>query len=165
MIPLLVLLALRMAPARVALLMLPFTLIHDIDYWIGTHRATLHNIFVVLPALFLWYKWRNEPPQRATYAGVSAYYLASHVFLDLFAGGVVLLYPLWNMNIYLNCRVLVETATDTIIPTCTTELGRGAPTVVDVYTWISPFEISIVVWSLGMLGGLYALRWYRERDT
>lgn len=164
LIPLLVLLAFRLAPPKAALLLVPLALVHDVDYWIGAHRALLHNIFIVVPAIALWYHWRDEHPKRATYAGVAAYYLASHLVMDLFVGGAVLLYPILNLTLRMNCRVLVRTETDEIIPICNPETEAGAPTVAEIYTWISPFEISMVAWTLLVLVGVMGVRWWRSRS-
>lgn len=164
MIPLLVLLALRLAPPKIALLMLPFALLTDLDHWIGVPRATFHNIFVTLPALALWYHWRNEHPHRATYAGTAAYYLASAVAMDIFAGGVVLFYPLLNTNFLVDCRVLVRTETHELIPICNPETEAGAPALSEIFTWISPFEVAMVAWTLAVAATVLAVRWYRYRE-
>ncbi len=163
LIPLLLLLALRLAPPKAAILMLPLALVHDLDYWIGAHRALLHNAFVVVPALALWWHWRHDEPARATYAGVAAYYLASHLLMDLFVGGIVLLYPLLNVTLRMNCRVLVRTETNELIPMCNPETQAGPPTVAEIYTWISPFEVSMVAWTLAVALAVLGARWWRGR--
>lgn len=164
LIPLLVLLALRLAPPKVALLMLPFALFPDLDHWVGVPRATLHNLFIPLLATALWYRWRHTHVQRAKHAAVAAYYLASAVLMDMFAGGVVLLSPFLNRTFLVDCRVLVRTETHELIPICNPETEAGAPTIAEIYTWISPFEVAMVAWTLAVVLVVFAARWYRSRD-
>jgi hypothetical protein len=78
-----------------ALLLLPFGLISDLDSFIGVHRATLHNLFIILvPLLVMLANQRLKLVTiRPQYFGFASLLLAVHIFLDAFYNGVFLLYP------------------------------------------------------------------------
>ena len=78
-----------------ALLLLPFGLISDLDSVIGVHRATLHNLFVILvPLLVLLVNQRVKfTTLKSQYFSFASLLLAVHIFLDAFYNGVFLLYP------------------------------------------------------------------------
>lgn len=164
LIPPLVLLAAHVYPRRVALLALPFTLLPDLDHFVGIPRATGHTILWIGVAALAWYLWREVRPRASMYAGAAAYYLSSHVVMDTFAGGVVPLWPVWNRTVLVDCRVLVDTETYELMPRCNPETFGGAPTVVEVFTWISPFEVAMVAWTAVALGAVLAIRWWRSRE-
>jgi len=79
-----------------ALMLLPFGILSDIDAFIGIHRATLHNIFVILlPSFaFLVVKGKKEWEESGKYFFLASSLLALHILLDAFHTGVFLLYPL-----------------------------------------------------------------------
>ncbi|MEM3030476.1 MAG: hypothetical protein QXH27_01965 [Candidatus Micrarchaeia archaeon] len=70
----------------------------DVDYFIGIHRATLHNIFItlLLPAalliLALTFQKRSIILQESLF--LATLVLFSHPVFDLFYGPVELLYPM-----------------------------------------------------------------------
>lgn len=68
-----------------------FGILLDADIFL-IHRASLHNIFIlVIPFLaFIFIKDRREV------SGIILFYLASALILDIFDGGVYLLYPFYN---------------------------------------------------------------------
>ncbi len=78
-----------------ALLLLPFGLISDLDSYVGVHRATLHNLFVIaLPLLVLLaIKRFHVASLKDRYFIFASVLLASHIGLDAFYNGVFLLYP------------------------------------------------------------------------
>ena len=78
-----------------ALLLLPFGLINDLDSYVGVHRATLHNLFIIaLPLLLLLArKHLHRTIFKDRYLVFAAILLASHIALDAFYNGVFLLYP------------------------------------------------------------------------
>ena len=78
-----------------ALLLLPFGLISDLDSYVGVHRATLHNLFVIaLPLLLLLAtKQVHVSTLQNRYFIFASILLASHICLDAFYNGVFLLYP------------------------------------------------------------------------
>ena len=79
-----------------ALLLLPFGLVSDLDSYVGVHRATLHNLFVIaLPLLVLLANKRlHVTALQDRYFIFAAILLASHICLDAFYNGVFLLYPI-----------------------------------------------------------------------
>ena len=93
-IPLIILLALRIK-TRKALLMLPLTMVIDLDIFFGCyHRLLFHNIFVAffLPLLIvIWIHYYK--PERSDYAFIGFFYIFTSLIFDL-ADGVALFYPL-----------------------------------------------------------------------
>lgn len=86
---------LKDAEFKPALLLLPFGLISDLDSFVGVHRATLHNVFVlILPLLGLYiYKRFKMTTIPNRYFAFASLLLASHIALDAFYNGVFLFYP------------------------------------------------------------------------
>jgi hypothetical protein len=78
-----------------ALLLLPFGLISDLDSYVGVHRATLHNLFIIaLPLLLLLAQKRlHVTLLQDRYFIFASILLASHICLDAFYNGVFMLYP------------------------------------------------------------------------
>jgi len=76
-------------------MLLPFGILSDIDAFIGIHRATLHNIFIILAPIsaFLIVK-RHKKEESGKYFFLASSLLALHILLDAFHTGVFLLYPL-----------------------------------------------------------------------
>lgn len=77
---------------RHILLLLPLAIVPDLDTFVTQHRALLHNMFIPLILLLFALVIKEK---RAIFIIASAY-LASHVLLDVFGGGAVLFYPLYN---------------------------------------------------------------------
>lgn len=163
LVPLLVVLALRLAPPRVALTMLPFTWLPDLDFWIGVHRATTSNVFILLPTLYLWYRWRQDRPDRARYAAIATIYLASHLVMDLFAGGIVPFWPLWDETVFWHFLIQINTQTGETDVTNQPGSHEGAPEVVEVFTWLSPLESAMLAFTGLAVAGTLAWRWYKRR--
>jgi hypothetical protein len=162
LVPLLVILALRLAPPRVALATLPFTWLPDLDFWIGVHRATTSNVFILLPTLYLWWRWRAERPDRAQYAGVATIYLASHLVMDLFAGGIVPFWPIWDRTVFWHFLIRINTQTGERDITNQPGSHEGAPQVVEWFTWLSPIEAAMLAFTALALVGTLGWRWYRQ---
>lgn len=75
----------RMVIALGVLAVLP-----DADALFLVHRASLHNVFILIIPLLLFILTKNRN------AAIGFFYLASHLVLDLFNGGVFLFYPLYD---------------------------------------------------------------------
>jgi membrane-bound metal-dependent hydrolase YbcI (DUF457 family) len=78
-----------------ALLLIPFGLISDLDSFVGVHRATLHNLFVLFVPLLIMIalKYLKITRIKDRYFIFASLLLASHVALDAFYNGVFLFYP------------------------------------------------------------------------
>lgn len=158
----------------------PLVWLQDLDYLSpGEHRVYSHNIFVpLLPLLALAWLWRRQAgrapePQRfwafARRPGLpvslllASYYLASHVFLDLFAGGVVLLWPLLDMNLYLDYEIYLDTGTNTFEPAGEIGASEGAPALSPLYPWLTYVDTAVLAF-LGAVGvaALAARPWRRR---
>jgi len=78
-----------------ALGLLPFGLLSDFDSFIGVHRATLHNLFIIFIPLLLLVILRSLKVNttKDKYFIFASLLLAFHIFLDAFYNGVFLFYP------------------------------------------------------------------------
>lgn len=75
-----------------------FGILPDIDMFMF-HRASLHNIFIlVIPALAFIFINREI-------FGIISFYLASHIILDIFNGGVFLLYPFYDNTFFIRAEL------------------------------------------------------------
>jgi hypothetical protein len=77
-----------------SLFLLPFGLLCDLDSFIGVHRATLHNLFIIfIPLLAMIICNRLNLNIKGKYFIFASLLLAFHIFLDAFYNGVFLFYP------------------------------------------------------------------------
>lgn len=110
-VPLLALLIVgRKEDKKYILLLLPLAILPDFDSFVAQHRALLHNIF--LPVLFLLFGLVIK--QKRTIFIIAAVYLASHVFMDMFGGGVVLFYPLYNKMAFVDASLSLSMSNELI---------------------------------------------------
>ena len=156
---------------RVVLLLWPFTILPDVDYfgdngtwWV--HRATLSNVFVaaLLVAATYWgaRRWA-EPGAAPMYARVAAVYLGSHILMDLFVGGVVLFWPLWDRTFLYWLYVEVDTRTNEPVIVSEPATHEGAPVVSETYLWLSPFETAMAAFLLVFWLAVAAAAWRDRR--
>ncbi len=170
-LPLLVGLAFLPVERRRLLLLAPLVWVADADYAIQSiHRAATHS--VLIPAALgvaLVVLWRRRDPtsqfvEFATRPGapsnllIAAYYLSSHLILDLFQGGVVLFWPLNNTNFYLAYQILLDTQNNTFVAGGTAGTSQGAPSLSPVYPWFSTRDMAYI----GFLGA-FAAAWLAVR--
>ncbi len=79
-----------------------FAALPDADHVFLLNRATLHNVFLILVPLLLFVLVKR----RRNVSGIICFYLASHLILDLFNGGLYLLYPVYNKVFFANAELL-----------------------------------------------------------
>ena len=170
LIPLLFLLAVRRLDARKVWILWPLTFAPDLDYLFpGLHRAAFGNVLILLPALagLAWSLWPGRAdPERAEWFGIAAAYLASHLVMDVFTGGSVLLYPFSTYNFCYLVGIDVVTATNTLQPYFEVCSREGIPRVAEVYPWLSPLEGAMLAFVLPaalVASGWNAWRYARER--
>lgn len=110
-IPLLLLLLLTKKELhKYVLLLSPIAVLPDTDTFFILHRALLHNFFIplfLLCSAFYFTKYK-EPLL------ISAFYVGSHILLDIFDGGVVGLYPFYDGMMFVNAG-LSSNSTDVLI--------------------------------------------------
>lgn len=157
-IPLLFMLSLPWLDRRKVLIAWPFTHLPDIDYILEPHRAAGHNLFILLPILAVGiFAWRTARLELAEYMVVAGIYVASHIVMDIFAGGVTLLYPLSLHTTCYYAQIRVVTATNDPF----LEAGRcsydGIPVVAEVYTWLPSSEAALLVFLVP--AALAAIAW------
>ncbi len=88
------------------LLLLPLAVIPDIDTFLAQHRALLHNAFI--PLLLIFFGWIFK--EKRTIFIIAAVYIASHVFMDMFDRGVVLLYPFYDKMAFVDAGLKMSQA-------------------------------------------------------
>lgn len=157
-VPLLFLLALRRLDARKIWILWPLTFAPDLDYFFGFHRATLTNVWVLLPfaALLAW-DLRARRPDRAQWWIIALVYLGSHQIMDMLTGGIVPLYPLSDYTVCYYADVLVVTKTNTLYPDYGPCSHTGIPQVVDVYPWLADNDTAMLAFLLP--AGLLVAAW------
>lgn len=168
-IPLLFLLAIPRIDRRKVLLAWPLTHAPDLDYLnaLGPHRASGHNVFILLPflAVLVWSLWGASPrrPALAQWMGIALVYLTSHIVMDVFAGGVTLFYPVSTFTACYYGYVDVQTATDTPL----IDFGQcsfdGIPTVAETYPWLWTIETAFLAFLIPAALAVVAYRVWRAR--
>ncbi len=161
------------------LLWAPLALVPDLDYFFAKeyHRALLSNIWIPLAlaaTLFvLWrvrdptsrlgeYMWRPGAPGNVA---LSTYYIGGHLLMDVFAGGVSLLWPLTPRNFYLFFNIVVDTETNQ--PVVTGE-GGTEPDIVTVspqFEWWSTIDSAMATLTAVTLLVWLAWRWWGRRGV
>lgn len=106
-IPLIVLLALRVK-TRKAVLMLPATVLIDLDVFFRYHRLLFHNIFVAffLPLLVVFYV-KKYHPEYFDYAWIGLFYVFTSLLFDL-SQGVALFYPITSNFYFIKTSIYVQ---------------------------------------------------------
>lgn len=76
-----------------------FGILPDADIFLF-HRADFHNIFIlIIPFLiFIFAKYRET-------SGIICFYLISHLILDIFNGGIFLLYPVYDNVFFVSTEI------------------------------------------------------------
>ncbi|MCA1814674.1 MAG: metal-dependent hydrolase [Halobacteriales archaeon] len=157
LIPPLVLLATRRFAPRDVLLLLPFSLLPDLDFFIPPHRALVHSVFLPVAALVLWWRWRARQPHEADLALLAGFYLFSHSFMDLFAGGVTPFWPLSDATFYIDTSILIDTRTLQPYPTFNPGEQQGVPEVSPVFEFFNGDHAAILALTL-VVAGIWAWR-------
>lgn len=166
-VPLLFMLSLPWLDRRKVLIAWPFTHLPDLDYLWEPHRAAGHNLFILLPFLAVGlFARRTGRAELAEYMLVAAIYVASHIVMDVFAGGVTLLYPLSLHTTCYYAQIRVVTATNEPF----LDAGRcsfdGIPVVAEIYTWLPSTEAALLAFLLpAALAAIAWARWRRKRSA
>lgn len=178
-IPALVALAFFPVPRKTTLLLGILVWVPDLDYILQSeHRAITHSIFLPMAAfaaaIVLWK--RGDPEARlleyATRPGwpvaltLGSYYYASHLLLDVFQGGVVLFWPILDVNFYAGFEILLNTGTNTFEPGAEAGTSEGAPALSPLYPWFSTEHAAILAFLAAVgAGGLGVRLWRKRRGT
>lgn len=164
-VPALALLAIPSLRSRRVLALLPLAFLPDLDHWIGAHRASLHNVFILVPVLvWLWWEMdRGAGWERGEWAAIAGGYLGSHLLMDAFVGGLSPLWPLDPRGVFLLVAVEVETATNT--PHLIFEPGTlsGTPQTVETFLWISPTDVAVLVFVVAVSAAAWLAPHVRTR--
>lgn len=160
---------------RTVLLMAPTVWIPDVDYVVpAAHRAATHSVLIplllLLAVVVLWRRRDAEArfwefatrPGAPAILSLLAFFLASHIVMDIFAGGVVLLWPLVQTNVYLAFEILLDTGSNTFTPASEGGTSQGAPALSPVYEWVSTVGTAVFSFLLAsLLTWLGVKAWWR----
>ncbi|HUR25103.1 MAG TPA: metal-dependent hydrolase [Candidatus Thermoplasmatota archaeon] len=166
-------------PRRTTFLFLPMVWAPDLDYLVQSqHRAVTHSIFIPLALLVaVAVLWRLRDPaarfwEFATRPGwpvglsLSSFYIVSHLLMDVFAGGVVLLWPFTYTNFYMDFQILLETGSNTFEPTGSSGTEQGTPEISATYPWLSYVDTAVAAFLAACLAGAWGVRrWRKARGT
>jgi hypothetical protein len=150
----------------------------DADYVLQSeHRALTHSLLIplaVAAALVALWRLRDPSAQFWEFARrpgapanlmLAAYFLASHLVMDVFQGGVVLLWPLLDVNFYLAFEILLDTGNNQFTPTGEAGTSEGAPELSPVYPCLSTRDTAYLAFfaSVAAAWGLHHAwrRWRR----
>ena len=124
-IPLLIMLAFSGIDKKTIILLSPFALFPEIDAFFGMHRVIFHNVFIVLIPLLFYFVSRKK---KLIFILI-AYFLLSHVMLDLAYPGVALLYPITDERFYFSVDFMFDDWKITPVIDCGTEYIKpgGSP--------------------------------------
>ena len=169
----------RHVPRKTILMTLPVVWAIDVDYLIQSeHRAITHSVLwpaaLLVAVVVLWR--RGDPTARfwefATRPGAPAvlsllsFFWASHLLLDVFQGGVVLFWPLWDRSFFAGFQVLLDTGQNTFEPQGESGSFEGAPELSPVYPWVTYEHSAILVFLAATAAiALAVVAWRRRRGT
>jgi hypothetical protein len=177
--PALVAAAFFKVPRRTVLFLLPTVWIPDLDYLVQSqHRAVTHSALIPLAILLVVVVlWRRRDPlarfwEFATRPGwpvgltLASFFIASHLLMDVFAGGVVLLWPFTATNFYADFQLILDTGTNTFEPVASSGTEQGPPALSPTYPWISYVDTAVAVFLAACATGWLAVRqWRKARGT
>lgn len=159
-IPLLAMLAIRQLDPRRVVALLPLVFLPDLDHFVGAHRASLHNVFILVPvAAWAWWEHRRGGGwDRVEPAAIAGGYLASHLVMDAFVGGISPLWPLDPRSVFLWVAIEVDTRTNELDLIFEPGTLAGAPETVETFLWVSPTDVAILVVLVAAAGLTWVLR-------
>lgn len=166
-------------PRRTVLLLSPMVFVADLDYLVQSqHRAVTHSVLIPLALLavvvVLWRRrdasarfWEFATRPGAPVAlSLSAFYYASHLLMDVFAGGVVLLWPFTYTNFYTDFQIILDTGTNTFEPVGSSGTEQGTPEISESFPWVSYVDTAVAAFLGACLTGWLAVRqWRRASGT
>jgi hypothetical protein len=97
---------LKIDPGKILILSF-FAMLPDADAIFLPHRAVLHNVLIVLIPLLLFVLVKS----RREVFGIIFFFLASHLLLDLFDGGIFLFYPFYDSVFFARVELLFDMET------------------------------------------------------
>lgn len=117
-----------------------FAILPDADVIFLPHRAAFHNMFVLIIPLLLFILISS----RRETSGIICLYLASHLTLDLFNGGISLIYPLSSDVFFVNVEFRFDLQSfthvfDYGVRETVVNSGKGEPLVSSENTGIAVF--------------------------
>ncbi|MCK5063020.1 MAG: hypothetical protein KAR23_03765 [Candidatus Aenigmarchaeota archaeon] len=114
LIPVLVVLALfPKLDRRLVLVLSPLTVIADLDFLSG-HRYLLHNVFfvlVIMALVYLTFSARDFKFGAMTPVMITAFFMLSHLALDVGGPGVAAFYPVYGKFINMESSVALDLGT------------------------------------------------------
>lgn len=149
----------------------------DLDFFFAKdyHRAALSNIWIPLIVIgVLVWLWRRRDPEASILEFMFrpgapgalllvSYYLLSHILMDIFAGGVSLLWPLMDTNFYLFYQILVNTETNQPEATGGGGAEPGIVEITPVFEWLSPIDTAVGVFLIAATAAWLGYRTWKRR--
>ncbi|MFA5944519.1 MAG: hypothetical protein WC876_08655, partial [Candidatus Thermoplasmatota archaeon] len=97
---------------------------------------------------------------------LASFFIASHLLMDVFAGGVVLLWPFTYTNFYADFAILLDTGTNTFEPEGSSGTEQGTPEISAIYPWLSYVDTAVAVFLAACLAVWIGVRqWRKARGT
>ena len=171
--PLLALAFFRPLPRRWVVWMAPTIFRADLDYAVpGEHRVWTHTLLWPLLVLgALAWAWRRRSPGTKFLAYASrpgwpvaslllTYYLSAHAVMDIFTGGVVLFWPVSNLNVFADIEVFFNPSTGTLEPQVDSGTSQGPFPLDPHYPWVTADHSAILAFLVACL-----LAWLVVRIT
>lgn len=157
----------RFFDPRIVVYCWPFTLLPDVDYFLGVHRATTMNVFFLAGVLLVTHGLaRAFDRARARIWTVTAgAYLASHILMDVFTGGVVLFYPVSVTNYCWFWYIEAVTATNDVTVYWEPCISEGPPVVSTVYPVLDTDQAAMIAFLAVAWVGYVAARVVSTRKT
>lgn len=166
----------RSLPRRWVLGLAPLLWLQDLDYFSpGAHRVYTHNIWVALaPLVACVILWRRTDPgvRFLSFAArpgwpvallLAAYYFAAHIFLDIFAGGVLLFWPLSQTNFFLYYEIYANLQTGEVETAGEVGTSEGAPELSTNYPWLTFEHTATIAFLAATAIGLGFWAWRQRR--
>jgi LexA-binding, inner membrane-associated putative hydrolase len=151
---------------------------HKAYGWPNVHRALFHNVFLLALALGLgWRAWRRWRPAGgrsiSDFAAAKPgwllvpYFYASHLVLDIFAGGIAPFWPLSSRTFYWDFEIDVDTTQPVPRPIVESQTGtvEGVVHVSEVYLWMTAEQFAIFLLYLLALALTFAYERWRGRPA
>jgi hypothetical protein len=174
---------------RWVMAMAPTTYLADLDYvlpqaWADAmgmphlHRVVTHTLVLraLIVAGLVWAWWRlargrvgfwswTTKPGWPLATLLLVYYLTAHSVMDVFTGGVVLFWPLSDLNVFVDARVLINLRTGEVTPHVEPGTSQGPSQLDPQYEWLSNEHaamLALVLLVLAALGAAWAWRGARR---
>jgi membrane-bound metal-dependent hydrolase YbcI (DUF457 family) len=180
--PLVALAFFRSLPRKWVIALAPTTYLADIDYiFPGQHRVYTHNLAIPLLLIgvlaLLWRRQAGRVPEPARFWEfartpgwpvallLTAYYFTAHDVMDVFTGGVLLLWPLSHTNFYAYFEIYLNTASNTLEPQAEAGATEGPFPLDPNYPWLTAEHTAVLGFLLAVALAVLGVWLYKRQST